>query len=88
MTAYHTYADAHRERSRHTDMHNWSLQMARLPDGGEGTGHLAVIGGIPHLGWHTPPWDRVDKTDLWHDVDAHYVETRQWLERRSRSGSS
>jgi len=66
MSAYRSDAQAYRERSKAKK--NWDLEMAKQPDGGEGTGRLSRAG-IPHCGWHTPPWNRVDGRALWEDVD-------------------
>ena len=76
ISIYLNDAQAHRERSRAKQ--NWGQEMAKQPDGTEGTGRLARAG-ITHCGWHTPPWDEIQRDGVWLDVDrpASYAETKR-----------
>ena len=66
VAIYRRDAQAHRERSRAKQ--NWGQEMAKQPDGGEGTGRLDRAG-IPHYGFHTPPWNEWDRSEVWEDMD-------------------
>jgi FkbM family methyltransferase len=59
--------------------------MAKQPDGGEGTGRLDRAG-IAHCGWHTPPWDKVQRDGLWFNIDQ--LESYAEAKRRIAGGST
>ena len=76
MGIYRSEAQDYRERSRAN--RNWDQEMTHQPDGSSGTGRLHRAG-IPHCGFHLPPWDKVDKSGLRLNVDQprDYAEARR-----------